>query len=518
MSPTREEASMFFHADDARSQTSLPPSRPTLRKEPSFFYANGAKEDQSSRSASKSPPPISPPLPALGTMRSQFFHADGTSGMAIYQSPPLASPPLSDTHSMVHPSTSAPTLRPSSPSKDSIHLSYRKGASQVIRPNSILPPREGKDVKTPRRASVEMNSSLFGHGKTTSLSSITSASIDSGSRRSSLVAGATSQPSQKSLNINTATRTMSPTSLASPPTLAADAHAISSTPVSTPLSPSKAVSNAANQFTELAANARRERKVMDLEISNNSLLAINRQLEKQLRSQKAELRRYRRLTRAGRLSMAPSELDDMFHSEDEAYLDSEDEDGQNDSSFLSDDNSDSDESALSPSALAEHDSRKIAKDEKRLRLDLSKHRQLLVDSQKMNQSLRRCLGWTEELINEGKKALSYNVRVSDVKLGGRVLRRDEDLEESFEEHLEEQHGPVAEEEEMENDEEHEDEQQHEVGDVLGLMSPWMRLGASRNSREGTPSPAGESGGFFGLGIQAGAGPDSLRTGQPDPAA
>ena len=43
----------------------------------------------------------------------------------------------------------------------------------------------------------------------------------------------------------------------------------------------------------------------------------------------------------------------------------------------------------------------------------------------MNQSLKRCLGWTEELINEGKKALEYHVRVSDVELGGRVLAPDE---------------------------------------------------------------------------------------------
>jgi hypothetical protein len=43
----------------------------------------------------------------------------------------------------------------------------------------------------------------------------------------------------------------------------------------------------------------------------------------------------------------------------------------------------------------------------------------------MNQSLKRCLGWTEELINEGKKALAYHVRVSDIELGGRVLAPDE---------------------------------------------------------------------------------------------
>ena len=45
----------------------------------------------------------------------------------------------------------------------------------------------------------------------------------------------------------------------------------------------------------------------------------------------------------------------------------------------------------------------------------------------MNQSLKRCLGWTEELIREGRRALEYRVRVSEVKLGGRVLNP-EDME------------------------------------------------------------------------------------------
>lgn len=65
-------------------------------------------------------------------------------------------------------------------------------------------------------------------------------------------------------------------------------------------------------------------------------------------------------------------------------------------------------------------------DAKRLRLDLSKHREILVDSQKLNQSIKRCVGFTEELISQGKRALEYRVRVSDVKLGGRVLSEDED--------------------------------------------------------------------------------------------
>ncbi len=109
-------------------------------------------------------------------------------------------------------------------------------------------------------------------------------------------------------------------------------------------------------------------------------------------------------------------LSDMSEAEEEG--DSEEEEG---SSF----STDSEEGSLSPQARAESDARHRKRDEKRLQLDLTKHQQLLIDSQKMNQSLKRCLGWTEELINEGRKALEYNVRASDVELGGRVLAPDE---------------------------------------------------------------------------------------------
>jgi hypothetical protein len=181
-------------------------------------------------------------------------------------------------------------------------------------------------------------------------------------------------------------------------------------------------------MNDLASNARRERKVLDLEISNSSLLAINRQLEREVRKQKAELRRFRRLSRAGRFSAESNEeafstvgvsemeyLTDMSEEEDahNGDLDEEEPEYSSESSF--------DENAMSPTVLAEKDAEYRLRDEKRLQLDLTKHRDLLIDSQKMNQSLKRCLDWTEELIKDGRKALAYQVRPSDVKLGGRVL-------------------------------------------------------------------------------------------------
>jgi len=82
----------------------------------------------------------------------------------------------------------------------------------------------------------------------------------------------------------------------------------------------------------------------------------------------------------------------------------------------------------------------LAKDSKRLQIDLSKHRDLLVDSQKMNQSLKRCMAWTEDLILEGKRALEYKVNVSDVKLGGRVL---DPVHAEEEEHYEADHSLLS---------------------------------------------------------------------------
>jgi hypothetical protein len=170
-----------------------------------------------------------------------------------------------------------------------------------------------------------------------------------------------------------------------------------------------------------------------------------------MRKQTAELRRYRRLSRSGRLSVAPgpssravsglttlSELDvddpsSFFNpspsspTASEFSLDLSPASSDDESSLLTDD------VPSSPTTQAAHDARHRRKDEARLLLDLSKHQQLLIDSQKMNQSIKRCLGWTEELIKEGNKALAYHVKVSDVELGGRVLVPDVDEESKEEE-------------------------------------------------------------------------------------
>lgn len=194
-----------------------------------------------------------------------------------------------------------------------------------------------------------------------------------------------------------------------------------------------------DHMNELAANARRERKVLDLEISNSSLLAINKTLEREMRKQSAELRRFRRRSQPGRLSTAPgfrstshtlSILSRNDQSEDES---DEHSDRSSPSVFVDDDENFSDDtSERSPSTntsqplSAARASRPRDQDAKRIHQDLARHRELLIDSQKLNESIKRCLGRTGDLIADGKKALEYKAQISGVETrGGRVLLPDE---------------------------------------------------------------------------------------------
>lgn len=190
-----------------------------------------------------------------------------------------------------------------------------------------------------------------------------------------------------------------------------------------------------------AANARRERKVLDLEISNSSLLAINKTLERELRKQSGELRRFRRLSRTGRLSLATTRtasgqsaysLDTVTEQDSEDFeklsdfddgSDFDDFDDEEDDSLLSENSS----SLTGASARA----RQRARDERRLVQDLSRHHQLLAESQKLSSTIKRCATITEDLIREGNKALEYRVGIGDVQIGGRVLHDDELDERGF---------------------------------------------------------------------------------------
>ncbi|KAL1656924.1 hypothetical protein SLS61_000720 [Didymella pomorum] len=468
-SQTKDASPMFFHASSLKSpKEQVPPQRAPQKKAPVFFHANGDEVNSPQRPSVPSPPSSAVGRPSMVGPRSnvgkasssvgrphlesKFLHADSTPEVRA----PMLSPTLTGTTPDLVPNSTAapqgPTGRAASPTKDFGHLSYRKGASQIMRPNlhtrnSALSVLSGLSVSeepdnSGRRSSITSSLSRPGHYKSASLSSIDSVAD---LRRVPSHEGHATTPSPMfhgnrivsngSSVIDNAAPTPSP--------LAISQNALPSPGLASPTKEKSAL----EVMNELAANARRERKVLDLEISNSSLLAINRSLEKEMRKQKAELKRLRRMSRAGRFSMdaigstldsfstkKASDLSDMSEVEEnedegeEEEMPSEEEVESSESSF--------DESVLENTAHAERDESYRVRDEKRLQLDLAKHRDLLMDSQKMNESLKRCLGWTDQLIKDAQKALDYKVNVSDVRIGGRVLVVEDDEEEDTAAHEE----------------------------------------------------------------------------------
>ncbi|KAJ5201372.1 uncharacterized protein N7498_006035 [Penicillium cinerascens] len=396
---------MFFHASEARSTTSsdLDTIRPRHgqgqgqgqsqgKTSPvsSFMYANGNQERQAAEDSY---------FLSSAKRRSGGLPRPVPTKPSASPSPRLKSPRPSDAASPLSDDTNS---QPSpNPDMGLENILQRFGS-----PPSIIPERSGPP-------------SIGRHAK--------SSSLDSTSNNNVVQDGLRASPVIISNNMNDGTApVMSDQIPTLRPRIFSNGSSVSTNPpMSIPMSPGK------SEVGEGALNARTERKILDLEISNSSLLAINRTLEREMRNQKAELRRFRRLSRSGRLSMAPSA---RSFSGTALSTTSELEEGvselssirsQDDMSDFSDEDSIADEGILSPDSLAEHDAKHRAHDEKRFMVDLARHQELLVDSQKMNQSLKRCLGWTEELIKEGRKALEYSVRVQDIELGGRVLSPEE---------------------------------------------------------------------------------------------
>ncbi|PPJ50187.1 hypothetical protein CBER1_05189 [Cercospora berteroae] len=401
----------FFHASDVKKQEPVA-KKPEPKKPPTFFYADGHEDDTKRPTG----------FPSTDAKR----HPGGPIQieLASAKSPPMLSPAFnqSSTNVSYFPSTvPLSPLRSPSPSKENIHLSYRKGASQIfgMRPQPRTTPSVHDLMTRPEMQETRRPSRTLTHRKSSSLSSMTSGTDQV--RRRSYTALDDTIPSSP-LSHETSQMTSPPVNIPSIDTSLASSMTVGS-PTEAALSPTKTI-------TQLAADARRERKVLDLEISNSSLLAINASLERELRRQKAELKRFRRLSRAGRLSSATHSIPRSLSGDLETLDEDEDMDGMPsgwDDAELSDSDDDSlvsGSGGRSPSASSE----RLAKDEKRLKVDLERHRELLVQSQAMNQSLKRCMYATDEMIRDGKKALEYHVRVSDVKLGGRILTGEEDEE------------------------------------------------------------------------------------------
>ncbi|CEJ85350.1 hypothetical protein VHEMI03743 [[Torrubiella] hemipterigena] len=437
-SSTDSADSKFFYASDAKNvqQQSQPSQqRPTSSQKPAtFFYANGTVEP-TRRTSPPSNTQIGnmPPLTA-DSSASKFFYANGQPDGPVKQPTPISSsastlsttsrPAPTSRPTSAYSVTTGPGLfpRPTSPIKQlgSPGQGFRTAMSPVS-PNRVQatspPGVAASDLgvgKGKRRISIETAPPLLRHQTEPQLTErppLPKLTL-SPNPSEQISPPLSPDPSQASLTMASILR-------------AAEALEEKESEPSGVQSPTKSTfSDAAIQ--DLVVNARRERKVQDLEITNASLEAINRTLERQLRKQTSELRRFRRLSRSGRLSLnsIPNSrnvsaaltdpainLSDLSEHEE---TDEEEDDDSMDDSF----NSPPD----SPSGLVESPAAlRRKRDERRLQLDLTKHQEILVDSQKMNQSIKRCLNWTDLLIKEGQKALAYKVNVSDIKFGGRIL-------------------------------------------------------------------------------------------------
>ncbi|KAI4723861.1 hypothetical protein E4T49_08411 [Aureobasidium sp. EXF-10728] len=412
----KDSSPMFFHASDAQSQPQPQPTTqaPRLRKTPSFLYANGQQQAVEPRPLShRSSSPVLSNVSAVTDSRSPQFFVQSSAPSDSAHTPTIASPPLSAVSSVSNYLTS-----PTSPPKNNIHLSYRKGASQIF---ALGGPPLPFHPAQPTQRKTSAASLRPSHLRSTSLSSIDTGSPDH-VRRQSHPIPAIAEPVVEDKPLD------SPTPM---PDNGADG--------SLDTSPSDVIPSNDVLPVDPYAEARRERKVLDLEISNSSLLAINKSLERELRKQKAELKRFRRLSRAGQFAVSQrresgaeedlSILDEVdlpdFDEDDEGARPSSPFHSQPEEDSSDEESTDSSAAPWSPGAQADRDAAQRAEDENRLRLDLSRHRELLMDTQRMNQSLQRCLYWTEGLIKDGKKALDYQVASSEVKLGGRILSGDD---------------------------------------------------------------------------------------------
>ncbi|KAL8761249.1 MAG: hypothetical protein Q9184_002629 [Pyrenodesmia sp. 2 TL-2023] len=437
------------HGIDRESKTASPELLPK------FFHANEAKLSRGPRPLPQSPrlqPRLAEPGHAIGLSSgnmsalssspepanepAKFVHSDGTQPSSPPVSRPIntalsARPPLQTIFSSYQ-ATSNPVQRPPSPLKEEVMPVSRKSSLSKPSPrrHTQLVSRGAVDIRAPETmvrgpSDISRRSSLHDSSRRVSQpqSPVTASFAYTASRRSSI---ALSDSGRRSV------------SMMSPEPTAAEPHPLDSTnetsPQPIPSSPGKPARGQSklDHLNELAANARRERKVLDLEISNSSLLAINRTLETEMRKQKAELRQLRRLRSSGRFPSSTRSPSSRFSmpsvSDDMSLPSSADEDDMDDDRFsnlssgTSDDTSFPDSLSFSPTIR--NSSIPVAKGRRKrsFRIDFSAQRVLLLDSQKLNQALKRCLTCTDELIADGKRALEYRVNTGEVaNLGPKVL-------------------------------------------------------------------------------------------------
>ncbi|KAG8533038.1 uncharacterized protein KY384_001821 [Bacidia gigantensis] len=434
-SPLSDIKPKFFHADDvvpSKSRSTVPNGDNTSQAERLRHSRNDSLTNGNGYTKSGFSTPEE--------QKSKFFYANDIAEM----NPPSLKAVNDNSRPMLHTIYSqredqnASPVRPSSPLREEIRLSDPSFVNSESDHQSGFSPeihgdfRENLDqeigsINLSRRSSLKASaeSRVAGnHKRTSSVKSVPA----SRNRRSSIpvsIAGLASSdsPSSPTPGVLRAETDQSPNVIGVSQTYNTQSQ---------PQSPTKPKSKL-DYMNELAANARRERKVLDLEISNSSLLAINQTLEREMRKMKADLRHYRRVSRSGKSSHPSSRRKTSMAMSRPSN--SEVEDSSNDSMSASDsEDEDGDEYSLSdPTSRGPKDltSGKRAsldkfKDLQIKPIDLSGQRTLMEESRKLNHSIRRCLGHSEMLLASGRDALESRRRPSDLEnLGPRVLPPDE---------------------------------------------------------------------------------------------
>ncbi|RPB27411.1 hypothetical protein L211DRAFT_846222 [Terfezia boudieri ATCC MYA-4762] len=422
----RPSSPKFFHASDTKAaarkslQTVITPtitgdiSQPRLQSQPSkFFYASEATNPPQTHLTPRLPtiPPIANPQTPItspqqslslsnNTRNVKFIYANGTEEVLESR--------------RKNPSTSEGSSRP--PSPNPYHLS----------PGPI---------PSPSKAPTSSASSVLSSPTQKGSSSIERrASIESKVRQGRALSVGGNGVAQEVFLVPEALR--SP--VAPPRSLPGDEPNLTINPIAMTL----------KMREELAANARRERKVMDLEISNASLLAINRTLERKMKKQTSELRRYRRLARSGDLkpkaastkknsstSAGPTTgILEKGEEKGNENVEVEAEEGTEETDEEEEEDEDEEESSTGDETQSYQGKRAlVSTDTDKVSAELQKHQALLDASAKTDALLVRCEFMIDEMMTEARKALEYKVAASDVKIGGRVLRSDDEDEEEEDE-------------------------------------------------------------------------------------
>lgn len=416
--------SSFVRANDTANMHNL--QRPPMAsKSSSFVYANGEEEPMQTRS----PMALGSPFKERSEESSVLNEPAVTKGETTKQGTTFE-----QGLSIEMPALSPIFFRAGSPPKDNIHLSYRKGISQIMRPS--MPLTHSVTLENAQRLKPDL------YRRHSSLDTVSSIRINSVPEARSILHA---EPPDVAAKSEVAAGSQSPQARNATHTPCDVGHTASAPSVSTVLSSSSyqspnesepynqssatsssADGNALPQQVE-AVQARRERKVLDLEISNSSLLAINKSLERELRNQKAELRYLRRVSRTERttrLSEATTISEYSELSEDGGgAVEREHAGGIPGRGTSESDSRRASGTFDAPSWLALQGQHS---ESRRMNLSLTKHKDLLMENQKVNQSIRRCLCLVDRLIIEGGKALEYRVRTGESALRAKVTEFDEE--------------------------------------------------------------------------------------------